>query len=404
MHQIQKIVSAFNLVTLHLLQFAKQRASKLRLGSKWILFFALAALFISVVYAFYTGFRAPSFWSINYYQTSYLDGIYRRALLGTFLATFGCMRFDYFFIAKIQFLILMSVIILFVYIGFKNRDFLALIVFFFSAAGGYLFNEVGYVDQSLWIFAAAAILALDRDRLYLAGSILSLSILAHEMAIFTTLPIVLAYVAIQGKQAGSTCMKVFALPALVFLLITSFFQVVPVDTLERYLANVVSCGSPITRKLDYFTIYLNQFLGRRARLYYSLEQMYLAILPLLFLAVTLMLFIQKKLDSPPLQKLLVLSCCVSPLFLGLFGFDTSRWFFLTFTQIIIIGLIASSKTNQNGQAISLERITYLIVLLLVGLQLHLKYFDGYFPRALSLDNLATFPAYVTQQLSNFPRR
>ncbi|MGA9667504.1 MAG: hypothetical protein WBQ69_13815 [Gallionella sp.] len=404
MHPIHKTGEFCKLAGANLLQFARRCASNLSQGSNGTIYIAVIVLLISVIYAFYTGFRAPNIWSTNYYQTSFLDGIYRRALLGNFLVPFGCLRFDYFFIVKIQFLILLSVIILFVFIGMRAREFLTLIIFFLSSSGGYLFHEVGYVDQALWIFAAAAILALARDRLFIAALILSLSILAHEMAIFTTLPIVFAYVALQDKQTISTYTKVFALPATVFLVISVFFQVVPVGTLEQYLANVVNCGGTISRKQDYFTVYLNQFLGRRARLYYSPEQMYLAILPLLALAITLMLYIRKRLDPAPIQQLLVLSCCISPLFLGLFGFDTSRWFFLTFTQIIIVGFVASSRINQGGPGIPLARIAYLIALVLVGLQLHLKYFDGYFPRALSLDNLETFPGYVTRQLANLPRR
>jgi hypothetical protein len=404
MHQIQKTVGSHKLSSLNILHYAQHCVSNLSRCSKRTMFIAVIVLLISVLYAFYTGFRAPNIWSTNYYQTSYLDGVYRRALLGTFLAPFGCTRFDYFFIAKIQFLVLLLAISLFVYIGIRNREFFTLVVFFLSSAGGYLFHEVGYVDQSLWIFAAAAILALARDRLYLAALILSLSILAHEMAIFTTLPIVFAYVALQEKQAGLIYIKIFAPPVMVFLVISLFFQVVPADTLEQYLVNVMNCGGTIARKLDYFTVYVNHFLGPRARMYYSGEQIYLAILPLLALAFTLTLSIQRKLNTPSFQRYLVLLCCVSPLFLGLFGFDTSRWFFLAFTQIVIIALIASSRMNRSEPAISLVRAPFFIALALVGLLLHLKYFDGYFPRAISLDNLMTFPSYVTQQLSNLPRR
>jgi len=404
MHLIQKLVGNLNVSRFYILQYAQRCAANLNRGSKRTLFIAVIVLSISVLYAFYTGFRAPNIWSTNYYQTSYLDGVYRRALLGTFLAPFGCARFDYFFIAKVQFLILLLAISLFVYIGIRNRGVLVLIVFFLSSAGGYLFHEVGYVDQSLWIFAAAAILALARDRLYLAALILSLSILAHEMAIFTTLPIVFAYVALQEKQAGLIYTKIFAPPVLAFLVISLFFQVVPADTLEQYLVHVMNCGGTIARKLDYFTVYVNHFLGPRARMYYSREQIYLAILPLLVLAFTLTLSIQRKLNTPSFQRYLVLLCCVSPLFLGLFGFDTSRWFFLVFTQIVIIDLIASSQMNRSEPAPSLAKAPFFIALVLVGLLLRLKYFDGYFPRAISLDNLMAFPSYLTQQLSSLPRR
>ena len=132
--------------------------------------------------------------------------------MGNFLVPFGCLRFDYFFIVKIQFLILLSVIILFVFIGMRAPGVPDAYHFLLSSSGGYLFHEVGYVDQALWIFAAAAILALARDRLFIAALILSLSILAHEVAVFTTLPIVFAYVALQDKQTISTYTKYLLCP------------------------------------------------------------------------------------------------------------------------------------------------------------------------------------------------
>lgn len=185
----------------------------------------LVVLFATIIYAFYTGFRAPSLWSVNYYQVSYLDGFYRRALLGTFLYPLGCIRFDYFFIAKVQILILLLALSLFIYFGVKNRAFLVQSVFFLSAAGGYLFHEVGYVDQLLWIVAALAIWALDRNRLYLAASLLCLSVMAHEMAIFTAVPIMLAYVVIRKNNFSlSDYVKVFALPMLLFMLLAIFFK------------------------------------------------------------------------------------------------------------------------------------------------------------------------------------
>jgi hypothetical protein len=361
----------------------------------------LLVLLISVCYACYTGFRAPSLWSINYYQISYLDGFHRRALLGTFLAPFGCTRFDYFFIQKIQFLVLLLVLGLFIRSGIRNKEPLVLSIFFLSSAGGYLFHEVGYIDQPLWLFAALAILALDRSHLYLSALFLSLSVMAHEMAIFTVLPMVLAYVAMQHKPTSSMYIRLFAPPITVFLLIFLLFQVVPAETIRQYFEHAMRCGHPVMRE-SYFYIFESRFLGARAGLYYSWQEFFFAILPIMALAYALTLSIQKKLNLPARYKHLVLLCCVSPLLLGIFGWDTSRWIFLAFSQVTIISLMASSRIRQLIPDCSLVKTPFFAVLIVVGLELQLSYFDGYVPRTLSIDNLTTFTNYVAQELSVLP--
>lgn len=356
----------------------------------------------AIGYAFYTGFRAPSLWSINYYQVSYLDGFYRRGLLGVFLTPFGCARFDYFFVEKIQLLVLFLVIALFVYIAIKSRSFFALIVLFCSAAGGYLFHEVGYVDQLLWIFAAMAIGLLERNYLFLAALLLCLSVLIHEMSVFTIVPIVLAYAVVRKKLDGIAYAKLLIPPVALFLVISLFFQAVSFDTIKLYFENAMNCGSPIVRK-EYFKHYLQPFRSESNVVYYSWQQFYMAILPIIVLACTLVLAIRKRLGLLRLQTLLILACCISPLSLGLFVADTSRWIFLGFAQVVIVSIIASWALRRNGFRNTFPGIPFAIALVLVGGLLQLTYFDHFSPRTLSPDNLRAFPNYVVEQLFNLPR-
>lgn len=123
------------------------------------------ALICAIAYAFYTGFRAPGLWTSNYWQVSFADGFFRRALIGTLLLPLGCERFDYFTIEAIQFVVLSIALALFVYLGVKCREYITLCGFFISAAGGYFFHEAGYAEQFLWMFAAAAIAALHANKI-----------------------------------------------------------------------------------------------------------------------------------------------------------------------------------------------------------------------------------------------
>ena len=360
-------------------------------------------LFISILYAFYSGFRAPNLWSVNYYQASFMDGFYRRALAGTVLVPFGCERFDYFFIQKIQFLVLILALGLLVFLGIKSREFITLGIFFASSAGGYFFHEVGYIEQLLWLMAALIILAIRNNRIYFAAAGLCLSIMVHEMALFMVLPIALAFMVVHKIGSLSLAIRVFMPSLVTFLILYKWFQVVPVSTIMQYFEHASSCGYPVIRT-DYFSIYQSQFLGQRAQMYYSVQQLILGIFPVVILAAGLVISVRKKLSFSWMQSGFILLCCVSPILLGFFGWDTDRWIFLAFAQTIIVWMIAASRMRVTDSGKLMGSPLFLIALILVALLLRLEYFDNFAPRILSLDNLMSFMDYVVQQTTMFPQR
>jgi hypothetical protein len=358
----------------------------------------LAALFISVCYAFYRGFHAAGLWTVNYYQAGYFDGFSRRALLGTLFTPFGCLRFDYFFIEPMQFLVLCAGLGLLLYHGIKNREYAALAVFFVSAAGGYFFDEVGYPEQFLWLLAAATLYALKHDRNFLAATCLCLAIMVHEMALLSVLPLVLAWWAMQKKETVRSGMTIFLPPLLVFVILTAWFQTVPDSITARYFETASNCGYPVMRK-DYFDIYHSQFAGDNAKRFsYGADQFITAVMPVLALAGVLVFSIRKKLGLSPLRQTVIGLCCVSPLLLGIFGSDSERWIFIAFSQIIVIGLFASSRVREASAILS-GSLPFMAALVLVAAVLRLHYFYGE-PRPLTLVHLGSFANYVIDQITN----
>jgi hypothetical protein len=358
----------------------------------------LAALLLSLCYAFYRGFHAAGLWTVNYYQAGYFDGFYRRGLLGTLLTPFGCLRFDYFFIEPIQFLVLCAVLVLLLYHAIKSRESLALAVFFISAAGGYFFDEVGYPEQFLWLLAAATLYALKHNRVYLAALCLCLAVMVHEMALLTVLPLALAWWVIQKKETALAGMAIFLPPVAVFLILSAWFQTVPDSTVTHYFEAASNCGYPVMRK-DYFGIYQSQFAGANAKRFaYSADQFTTAVLPVLALAFVLVIIIRKKLGlSLPRQAVIVL-CCISPLLLGLFGSDSERWIFIAYAQIIVTGLFASNRLRAARGILSGSPL-FMLALVLLAAVLQLHYFYGE-PRPLTLAHLGAFTDYVVNQISN----
>jgi hypothetical protein len=361
----------------------------------------LAALIASLCFAFYRGFHAAGLWTVNYYQAGIFDGFYRRALLGTLLTPFGCLRFDYFFVEAVQFLVLFAVLGLFVYVAIRSREQLALTVFFLSVAGGYFFHEVGYPEQFLWLVAAATIYALKHNRDYLAGALLFLAMLVHEMALLMVLPIVFLYWMLEGKESTASGLKIFLPPLIAFAAITLWFQLAPESILLHYFESAQNCGYPVLRK-DYFSIYQSQFSGESARRFmYAPEQLMGAVLPVALLAVLFAYVAGRKLGLSIARGLVILACCVSPLFLGLVGSDSERWIFITYTQIMLAGILVSARVraaHTNGGLLSGSPL-FMAALVLLAAVLQLKYFIGE-PRPLTLTHLSLFPGYVFNQIAN----
>src|SRR5665213_960088 len=152
--------------------------------------YLVPAQFFLVLLAFYRGFRAPSLWSLNYYQVSWADGFLRRGLLGMFLYPLGCSRFDPHPVWIVQYSVLLAGVILMFWLGRRGAAALALCVFFVSDAGTLFFNEVGYPDQIMMVLTMACGLLLAKGHLKSLALLMVVAALIHEMAVFTVLPVV----------------------------------------------------------------------------------------------------------------------------------------------------------------------------------------------------------------------
>jgi len=121
-------------------------------------------IFACILLSLYRGYHASSMWSTNYYQLSYFDGFAKRAFIGTVLYPLGCLRFNYYFIEAIQFFVLFADIALLAYFCIRYKLEPIAIIFFASAAGWFLVNTIGYVEQILWLITFLALLANEKNR------------------------------------------------------------------------------------------------------------------------------------------------------------------------------------------------------------------------------------------------
>jgi len=337
----------------------------------------------SVVYACYVGYRMPSDWTVNYYQLNWWDGFGRRALLGTLLYPLGCSLFNFEIIARLQFTVLCGCILTFVWMAVRRGLMAVAPLFFLSAAGGYLFHEVGYIDQVIWLLGALVLWLLSRDKDIAASFLLSACMFTHEMTLLQVLPIVIAYLMLAPTQELRRYILLL-LPALgVFLLIWLKLQTVDEATVLTYFQRVFTCEYPVHRP-DFYSIFLHRF-SDRMNFYYSWIEVLTCILPLMVFASIGLLNVTLKGQHPRVQRFVLWCCSLSPLLLGLMGWDTDRWFFITFVQIILVRMVTISRSENSR-----DKWPFIATMAVMALLLRLNYFDDVKPRPLSLTEFLKF--------------
>lgn len=358
-----------------------------------------AVFFFYIVFmAFVEGFRMPNLWSINYYIPSIFDGFFRRSFGGTLLWFFGDIRFNYYFIALFQFLILLLVLF-FIYRAIRNNSVSIVLaaLYFLSPLGGYLFHEVGYIDQLLYLLAFFSLFLLSKGKLYSSIFIIIVSMFFHEITLLTTLPILLFYILINDKDMKFAS-KFILLPLLSFLTIYLFYQTVPTDIVYALIDNIRLNSSYDIRE-GYFKVFTNEFLGSRMKLYYTFDNIFL-ILMIIVLSASVFISLNQ-INQNFLNKFFAVVTIMSPLLLGFFGWDTDRWIFLSFSNFFIIAYLIYHRFAGSFIDTKLNTALVFIIFITFFSMPNLKYFDDYQPRNdFSKDSLHQ----IFQEMKKLPSR
>lgn len=364
-------------------------------------------IILSLFMAFYTGFRMPGLWSVNYYIPSMFEGFYRRSLVGTILYVFGDLRFNYMFIAAIQvtlFSVLLGVLLRY---AFRAEDKLkaVFVLYLLAPTGGYLFHEIGYIEQLLYLILFVA--------LYLSNPMLGLglmvaSLFVHEMALFTTIPIYFAYLILKTAPPQQSLIHA-AVISVSFGILFVCFQTAPEELIKQFSAKTYAAFGPGGRA-DYYNIFYNTFNHLLFDNTFSLPSGASALPPhgnyfvhhlgfelasaCLFGLSIATLFVHKKNSVlKNIWRLVVVWCaCIAPLFLAFLGMDTMRWIFLSFSSALVLLCFYRSELPRMRFAASLF---ILALFLAYG---HLWYFDGLRPR--TMDIQSSFISFWTHDALN----
>ena len=136
----------------------------------------------------------PNIWTATLDAVSVTDGIHRRVLVGTVLRPLGCCSTSLPpCTPTFSFMVLGALLVTITVLSSGARGLfsqrLLVIAWLVCGPGGYLFNEVGYLDQLLYLFLFGALWCLRRSYLVAAASLMVLAVLGHEITLFTVLPI-----------------------------------------------------------------------------------------------------------------------------------------------------------------------------------------------------------------------
>jgi hypothetical protein len=333
----------------------------------------LLVILLAYALAFTNGFRMPNLWSVNYFLPSMFEGFYRRSLLGTLLFPLGDWRFNYYTIASIQISIFIGLNIALVYQVLKSQSPARWLwpLFLLSPAGGYFFHEIGYVDQALYLVLFWAMSLQSNTR---ASLLMILSLFMHEMALFTTLPIYLAWSVYRGKSMRSV-IKTAGFALLVFGLIYLFLQTSSSASLAQFLEKVTHLSNYVVRA-DYYDVFRLSFVGGIYQVPYMPREIINHLLLIPLWAMAGWCFAQQGKDTSDKCRLFAIGSLASfsPILLGIFGWDYSRWLFLSMASSALCLFIARAHLSW--------KILLILAILLLALPTagFLDYFDRFTPR------------------------
>jgi hypothetical protein len=352
--------------------------------------FALSTLFwapllgVSMLLAAYTGFRLPNLWSATLYTTSLPDGFHRRFLVGTVLRPFSeALDYNYWLYAAVAFAILGALLVVLVVAALRARlvsQRFLVVAFFLLPTGGFLFDEVGYLDQLLYLMLFASLWLLRRrgSAWIAAPVIMSLAVFTHEIAILTVIPI-LGFVALRDLEPRRA-LAVLAPPTLcaLILLVIPTIDHGAVTRLEDTLR--VANFAPRPDALSLFQRSQSQTWDL-----YSVHDVFWFLVPIAivtvfgFFLLTWMGARTRGNTFSALSFLLGAGAIAAPLLLAFAGWDEFRWAFLLAANFFIVLWL---WLGQSGRELNPLQWVTLAAVILVSLHAQLLYFDGYEPRSL----------------------
>jgi hypothetical protein len=350
----------------------------------------------------------PNGWSATLGNVSLTDGAHHRFLVGTLLRPVTVLTGSrYWPFAVFALLVLAGLLATALVLSFRTplvSQRLLLIGWLLLPTGAYLFNEVGYLDQVLYLLLFASVWALRRNRFGLAVGLMVAAACTHEIALLTVLPLFgFAAVLVLPLRRAVAAVAIPAAANCLLLLVpgaSSDGLLGLQHDLQRHgdFAPRIDALALFTRsRADTWVLYSP---GRVFHYLYPIA------IVLAVAAIVLLWPARRAADTPaPVGRFLVfaigVAAALSPLLLVFAGWDQFRWAFLLVTNLFLVVWLFLDHT---GRELDLLRVGALAITVLVLTHWQLHHLDGVGPRGLDRDSISAFAHEVRSgELFDIPR-
>jgi len=370
----------------------------------------VVALAIALLAAAYAGFRVPNAWCATLDAVSLFDGFHHRFAVGTLLRPLAvASHYNYWLFAAFGFAVLAGVLAVLVSVAVRTplvARRVLVIAWLLLPSGGFVFHEVGYFEQLLYLLLFAALWLLARGRVACASAVLCLAPCVHELAAVSVLPVF--GLAVLHALPIRRAIGALVAPALVGLCILALPPAGP-GAVAQLSAALAQANFPY--RPDALALFERSLPQSWAE--YSVQNIFIIVRPVAILLVGAFLALWRcaapvwphRPGHAPAPLLVAASCVAiaAPALLVLGGYDSNRWIFLICANFFLaVWLALGDRPRPLGGAAVIAFATTLLVLS----QLPIDYFDELHPRHLGsrADRKALIHGVATGALFARPAR
>lgn len=340
----------------------------------------------AVLFAAFTGFRAVSLWCTTLQSVSITDGFHRRFLVGTLLRPLATVTdFDYWLFASFSYAVLLAVVFVIARVALTSPVFarrVLAIVWLLLPTGGFLFHEVGYFEQVLYLLLFGAFALVQREKLVAATVLISLAPLVHEITALTVLPV---YIAIVCWNPGWMRRWWMLAPPIVVNAVV--LVIAPANGLAvgRLVERLTAANAKFrTDALDLF----NRSQAESRALFDVGEQLERIVPVVLVLVAAFAAFWLLRAERRAQWFRLLLACgaIAGPGLLAFGGWDSNRWVFFVICNFFLMLYLAFDDDTSIGRG----ELLVLVAAMVLVTRIPLYYFDEKSPRTLGIPELKAF--------------
>lgn len=349
---------------------------------------------LSVFVALYTGFRLPNAWSATLQAVSLTDGFHRRFVVGTLLRPLAlATNYDYGLFATFSYLVLAALLTVIVVNALRTKlleQRLLVVAFLLLPTGGFLFNEIGYFEQLLYLLLFVAVHLARRRKLVAATALMAVTPCIHEIAILSVLPIygVVLLRTVSPKRAVIAT----AIPAVVNLIVLAIPPASDgaIETLSAALAPSFTYRPDA---LELFGRAQSENWGL-----YTVHNVVVYVRPVAYVLLALLVGLwftdreswRRDEDRLPSWVILLASCAAIavPTLLVYGGWDGNRWRFLVIVNFFLV--VWYQLGYRGTRPLRLATITLLVFAVLLVARFEFWYFDQLAPREIGYRPVVKF--------------